>query len=218
MLKINNIKYEQADIRRIKNLKGLKFGRLVVLNDNPIRINRQTYWNCKCICGNEGYIFAGNLTKGKVQSCGCLLTEHRKNLYIYALRTNKKYPTNSKRLYSIYRDMKARCFNKNNIAYKYYGGKGITICEYWLSDFRNFYNWAINNGYKDNLTIDRINNNGNYEPSNCRWITRKQQMNNMSRNHIVDINGVKKTISEWADYYKIEYWRMQNLLKKNKLI
>ena len=214
MLKIDNIKYEKANMRNVKDLRGRKFGRLTVLNDEPIRIKGQTYWNCKCICGNTGYIFAGNLTKEKIRSCGCMLVEHRKNLYKYAIKTNKKYPKSAKRLYTIYKDMKKRCFNQNEINYKNYGGRGITICEEWLKDFMNFYNWAIVNGYKDNLTIDRIDDNGNYKPSNCRWVTMKVQSNNTRRNNYFTINGQTKTIAEWADYYKKPYWQMEYYLKK----
>lgn len=218
MLKIENMKYEKADMRFVKDLRRQKFGRLTVLDNEPIRIKKQTYWNCKCMCGNEGYIYAGNLTTGKIRSCGCLLSEHRKELFKYAISSVKKYPDNSKRLYSIYRDMKFRCFNKNSNSYKYYGGKGVTICSEWLEDFMNFYNWAMSNGYEENLTIDRVDYNGNYTPNNCRWITQKQQMNNMSRNHLIEINGQVKTISEWADYYELPYWKMQNEFKKYKLI
>lgn len=92
--------------------------------------------------------------------------------------------------------MKARCFDHNNKRYIRYGQRGITVCNEWMN-FLNFYNWAINNGYNNNLTIDRINVNGNYEPSNCRWVTLKTQMNNMSRNTRLFFNGKNLTYSEW---------------------
>lgn len=103
-----------------------------------------------------------------------------------------------KRLNSIYQHMKDRCYNKRSDCYKNYGGRGISICEEWLKNKTNFYEWALNNGYKNDLTIDRINNNGNYEPSNCRWITRKLQNRNHRRNKIITYNNETYCITDWA--------------------
>jgi len=123
----------------------------------------QYFWLCKCDCGNETIIPTSNLRKGLIKSCGCLkYTHHLSNT----------------RLYRIYIGMKTRCYNSKSLSYKDYGGRGITICQEWLDDFMNFYNWAKDNGYSDNLSIDRINVNGNYEPSNCRWATQEEQSNN----------------------------------------
>ena len=126
-------------------------------------------------------------------------------------------------LYLRYYHMKARCYNPNCKAYKNYGGRGIRICDEWLEDFMNFYNWAIENGYQDNLTIDRIDNNGNYEPSNCRWITDYEQRFNKRNNKILTIERETKTITEWAKLYnlnihtiysRIRYgWKGKDLLK-----
>jgi hypothetical protein len=104
--------------------------------------------------------------------------------------------------------MRQRCNNPNHPRYFQYGGKGIIVCEEWES-FKNFQSWAISNGYDEDLTIDRINNNGIYEPSNCRWATRKQQENNMTRNHIITYDGISHTISEWADILGIKYNTMK---------
>lgn len=103
------------------------------------------------------------------------------------------------RLYRIYKCMKTRCYNKNRNDYKYYGGRGIVICDEWLNDFMAFYYWSINNGYDDTLTIDRIDVDGNYEPSNCRWATQKQQCNNYSRNILITYNGKTQNMRQWAD-------------------
>lgn len=219
MLKIEGIKYEKADMRFVKDLRGQKFGRLIVLDNEPIRIKGQTYWNCKCICGNEGYIFSGNLTKRKIQSCGCLLDEHRKELYKYAIKYNKKHPSKTRRLYGVYSLMKRRCYNSNCKAYKNYGARGIKICDEWLEDFMNFYNWAITNGYDINAkrgiyTIDRIDVNGNYEPSNCRFITIKQQQNNRTNNRLITFNGKTKTVAQWCEYYGISYYKCLKKFKK----
>ena len=109
------------------------------------------------------------------------------------------------RLYYIYKHILARCFNKNDKRYRNYGGRGITICEEWKKDFMNFYNWALNNGYKDNLTIDRIDVNGNYEPLNCKWSTIAEQNNNTTRTICITHNGETHTISQWAKKIGISY-------------
>lgn len=101
------------------------------------------------------------------------------------------------KIYKKWEDMKSRCNNPNNKRYKDYGGRGIKICNEWLSDFMNFYNWAINNGYKEGLSIERINNDGNYEPSNCKWITRAEQMRNTRNCHYIEYKGETHCISEW---------------------
>ena len=118
---------------------------------------------------------------------------------------NPKYKDGRKntRLYRIYYGMKARCYNPNNSQYKNYGARGINICKEWLSDYISFKTWAISNGYRDDLTIDRIDVNGNYEPSNCRWVTHYIQSNNTRRNHKVTIFNETHTLKEWADKYNI---------------
>lgn len=150
---------------KLKDLRNKKFGDLIVLNESYMRINNATYWKCKCSCGNEKPIFSGNLILGKATSCGC-----------------KKQKTQFVRLRRIFNNMKQRCYNPLHTRYKDYGGRGIKICDEWLSDHKTFYDWAIKNDYTDNLSIDRIDNDGNYEPSNCRWVTMKVQQNNRRNN------------------------------------
>ena len=121
----------------------------------------------------------------------------------YERLTERKANGNTKhgkcytKIYGVWHGIKQRCFDENRPEYERYGGRGITMFADWL-DFENFYKWAINSGYKEGLSIDRIDNNGNYEPSNCRWVTRKEQQNNTRYNHYIEINGVSKTITEWA--------------------
>lgn len=111
--------------------------------------------------------------------------------------------------------MKTRCYCKTNDRYKNYGGREITICKEWLEDFKNFYNWAINNGYQDDLTIDRIDVNGNYEPSNCRWITNYEQQSNKTDNRLITYNGETKTIAQWAREYDLKWKTLESRLNRN---
>jgi hypothetical protein len=110
--------------------------------------------------------------------------------------------------------MKSRCFNPNFPSYNHYGGRGITVCDKWKDNFQAFYAWAIFHGYKDDLTIDRINNDGNYEPSNCRWITKKEQSLNKSDNHIVTFNGISKPLMTWCEDCGINYKTVRDRLKR----
>lgn len=118
------------------------------------------------------------------------------------------------RLRVILSGMKSRCYNKDVIAYKYYGAKGINVCDDWLNDFEIFYFWALENGYQDGLTIDRIDVNGNYEPSNCRWVTKKEQANNKTSNIYIDCYGEKLTAAQAAKKYNINASRLRNEAKK----
>ena len=131
---------------------------------------------------------------------------------------NKNTKKSSTRLYSIFYDMKTRCYNKKRKTYKNYGGRGIIICDEWLNNFDNFYNWAINNGYKDNLTIDRINVNGNYEPSNCRWVIMKEQFHNRTDNVYFIVDNKKKCLAELCEEYNMPYQTVRKRLERGKNI
>lgn len=118
------------------------------------------------------------------------------------------------RIYSIYVNMKNRCYYTNNKRYQNYGGRGIEVCDEWLNHFQAFYDWAMSHGYSDNLTLDRINVDGNYEPSNCRWVTLKEQENNRSNNHLITYNGKTQTLAQWCKERNIKYATLERRLNK----
>ena len=149
------------------DLTGQRFGKLVVLEEAGRNMDGSVVWLCRCDCGKVTREIGTRMRNGYTRSCGCGHVKHG-----YSFRGKKC------RLYSIWANMKTRCYNKKNKNYKNYGGRGIKICNDWPMDFPAFYDWAITNGYSDSLTIDRINNDGNYEPSNCRWATAKEQRHN----------------------------------------
>lgn len=181
------------------NLTGKKFGRLFVVErtEKPKHLsskNKYIHWKCICDCGtNKEIIVASNsLIKGKTLSCGC----YQKDIASEINGTHRKTKT---KLYTIWLAIKRRCNYKNDVRYSIYGGKGIVICNEWEHDFLVFESWAINNGYLEELSIDRIDVNGNYEPDNCRWVTMKVQQNNRSNNRLLEYNGQTLTLSEWSD-------------------
>ena len=176
---------------KLIDLTGQRFGRLSVIKRAENHKGRVA-WLCKCDCGKFHIIISKSLRNGACQSCGCLDLESR------ALRQTTHNLSNTK-LYNIYMSIKSRCKNINNERFSSYGGRGITICEEWNNDFLSFYNWSMSNGYIDGLTIDRINNNGSYEPNNCRWTDMKVQNNNRRNNKFITYNGKTKTLQQWAD-------------------
>lgn len=118
------------------------------------------------------------------------------------------------RLYRAWTNMRNRCNRKADKEYKHYGGRGIKVCEEWKNDFETFKEWALSNGYYDNLTLDRIDTNGNYEPNNCRWITRKAQNNNMTTNVRLTYNGITHNLSEWSEITGISYPTIQGRVRR----
>lgn len=190
--------------KKITDLVGQRFSRLVVIE--PIEENEHgtIIWKCLCDCGNYKNVSTKNLRNGRVRSCGCLAKE----IFSKSRMASIKIPgltIATTRIYRIWYETKRRCYNLKCIQYNNYGGRGITVCDEWRNNSATFYNWAISNGYADNLTIDRKDNNGNYCPDNCRWLTQKEQQNNRRNNRLIEFNGETKTISEWGEKYNINY-------------
>ena len=176
---------------KVLNLTGQRFGRLVVIKRATNSKSGKARWVCECDCGNDIVILSTNLVRGLTHSCGCLNREI----------TSERFSTHRQsesRLHETWSGMKKRCYNPNSKSFSDYGGRGIEVCEEWKDDFQSFYKWAMANGYADDLTIDRIDVNGNYSPENCRWVDKLTQANNCRTNHYLTFNGKTQSIAEWA--------------------
>lgn len=181
------------------DLTGQRFGRLVVVKMVGVDNRGECTWECKCDCGNITHPIKGStLRLRKSQSCGCLQKEK-------ISERSSTHRGSQTRLYNIWSLMKRRCNNPKSTAFNDYGGRGITVCDEWKNDFQAFYEWSISNGYDDNLSIDRIDVNGNYEPSNCRWASQKVQTQNRRCAVIIKFKGKAQTLSEWAEESGIPY-------------
>lgn len=176
---------------KLIDLTGRKFGRLTVIKEDGRSKYGQVKWLCKCDCGTLCTVLGCKLRIGETQSCGCYRREATGQMF-------RKYSSVEKRLYTIWKKMRSRCYTKSDPKYKNYGARGIKISPEWKSDFKAFESWAFSNGYREDLTIDRIDVNGPYSPDNCRWTTNLVQCNNKTDNVFLEYNGQRKTISDWA--------------------
>ena len=181
---------------RVPNLIGQRFGLLTVVSRDGSNSHGRAVWLCQCDCGNKTSITTSRLTSSETKSCGCPRnrTTHGDS------RGHKR-----SRLFGIYHGMKNRCFNKNMLNYSDYGGRGISVCPEWRDSYEAFKTWALSSGYKDSLTLDRIDNDGDYCPTNCRWTTRKEQGNNKRTNLTITFNGRTQTAKQWAEELGVGY-------------
>ena len=197
---------------KVIDLRGQKFDRLTVIKYCGVR-NHVAYWLCKCDCGNTLMVRGSSLRNGNTRSCGCLQRElSTQRLFLHG--------ESKSRLHNVWVCMMRRCHNPNLPAYRWYGARGIKVCDDW-HEYKNFKEWALLSGYDDNApqgvcTLDRIDNNGDYEPSNCRWVTIQEQIRNMRRRKpsiILTSKGESHSIKEWADILGIHYHTIYRRMK-----
>jgi hypothetical protein len=179
---------------------GRKYGRLTIIELSGMDINGNKYFRCRCDCGNEKEVSYRNMHTGHTKSCGCYMLEAR--------RSAKSHGMTHEKLYGVWKAMIERCTKKGFKAYDRYGGRGITVCDEWM-DLNAFVNWAKENGYREKLEIDRIDNDGNYEPDNCKWSTKEQQSRNRSTNISITIDGETKILKDWAEHFGVCYSTVQ---------
>lgn len=180
------------------DLTGQRFGRLTVVEEAPKSSHGNRRWRCECDCGTICFVETGDLTGLRQKSCGCFKKER-------TAISHKTHGQRRTRLYTIWFHMKTRCESPNDKNYSDYGGRGISVCSEWKNSFLAFYQWAMASGYSHDLTIDRRDNNGNYCPENCRWITIGQQQNNRRSNHQMTAFGRTQNIKQWADEFGVPY-------------
>lgn len=194
------------------DLLNKTFGRLTVIEFNGINENGKYLWKCKCVCGNFKTILSQRLLNSASTSCGCL---HKEQL-INRLTKHGFTPYNIRppSEYSIWSNMKQRCFNKKSNNYKYYGGRGISVCDIWVNDFVKFMT-DMGARPSNQHSIDRIDNNGNYEPNNCKWATKSEQSINRRNVNLYEHNNMIKTVSDWNRHFNLSPCTLQSYLKNH---
>ena len=195
---------------RHKDLSGMRFGRLTVLDLEHIDYNSIYFWRCKCDCGNEVIVRNTSLNNGTTTSCGCCRNEETSKRFT-------KHGLCNHPLYVVWEDMRRRCIREYDCAWRRYGGRGITVCDEWSHDFKPFYDWAIENGWKPGLSIDRKNNDEGYSPWNCHWVDKVTQANNRSSNKLVEYAGETRTIAEWATILDINYFTLRARINRGDM-
>lgn len=176
-----------------RDLTGHQYGRLKVIRFHEKR-DKRSYYLCKCECGTERVVRSDGLTTGHTQSCGCLCKEINKNNPNHVVHGKSRT-----RLYGVWSGMKERCNRESSPAYVNYGGRGIKLCEDWENNFSSFYDWANKNGYEEDLTIERVDNNKGYSPENCTWITKGEQNKNKRSKRLITIGKETKSLAEWCE-------------------
>lgn len=191
---------------RLVDLTGEKFGRLTVVSRAENSKGGKSRWLCRCECGNECVVHSSSLKSGNTRSCGCIRREASHDRA--TTHGMSKTP-----LFTIWRAMVSRCNNPNNRSYENYGGRGIHVCDEWL-DSSSFFGWAIANGYSEGLTIERVDVNKGYEPSNCKWIPKAEQARNKTNNRMLEINGERKCLAQWCEEYGVDYFMVRQRICK----
>lgn len=189
------------------DITGRRFGRLVVESFAYVDAGRHSMWYCKCDCGKITVVQASSLRSGHTNSCGCLHAEKAKRMCL-------SHGGRKTRLYSVWRGMIGRTEHESHYGYDYYGERGITMCDEWRHDFQSFHDWAVTHGYREDLTIDRIDVNGNYCPENCRWVTMKEQQRNRRNNARITYNGETLPLSEWCERLGIKIQTVWDRINK----
>jgi len=189
------------------DLTGQKFERLLVVKQNGRTKHGLILWECLCECKNISYVTGYDLKSGHTKSCGCLNNEKIAHI-------NKTHGESRTRLYGIWSGLHSRCNNAKTKWFKNYGSRGISVSEEW-DDFIVFKNWALLNGYTDNLSIERIDNNDDYSPNNCKWATRIEQQNNTRKNIYITYDGETKTIAQWSNALGIDYQALYYRINSN---
>ena len=188
------------------DITGNRYGKLTVVcraENAPKGISR---WECKCDCGKVVIVRGNNLRSGAVKSCGCLIKDKNANRATHNMSQT--------RLYRTWAGIKARCYYTSQPAYKSYGARGIKMCDEWLHSFDAFAKWALSNGYQDDLTIERIDNDKGYNPDNCKWIGLGEQANNRHSNIKITYKGDTRNLSEWCKIYGKDYYLVHNRMYK----
>lgn len=193
----------------------MRFGRYTAIRRGEDYIGptgrKRVRWLCRCDCGVEKLVYGDQLRDGRVRSCGCL----QRDLQSAKQGTHRESNT---KLYGVWLAMRRRCNLITDAAYKDYCGRGISVCQDWNSDYTTFRKWAYSNGYEEGceLTLDRIDFNGNYDPGNCRWVDRVVQANNRRSCRLYTYNGETHNIGEWAKLYNIPYKKLHSRLTYSK--
>lgn len=188
-----------------KDLTGQRFGRLTVLEFVPDE-RPNSSWLCKCDCGKTKIVNSKHFYNSNTQSCGCLKCKY--------VKRRTKHNLTKTRIYRTWDSMLQRCYNSHCVSYQDYGKRGISVCDEWKESLEAFYKWSLEHGYNDTLTIDRIDVNGNYEPSNCRWIDKKVQVRNRRITVKVEYDGTIISLGEAAEKSQLPYGILWTRYKK----
>lgn len=192
---------------KVKDMSGVVINDLKVVKRVENYRDGKAQWLVKCHCGNEFKAIGKFLINNTIKSCGCLKA---KRMIEYGKAKSTHGDTKS-RLFSIWTGMKKRCYYKNSVGYKNYGGRGITVCKEWKDDYSKFKEWALSNGYSENLTLDRIDTNKNYSPENCKWSTRTEQNRNKRNNKLINYKGKLLTQSEVCEITGLSKYKVNKL-------